>query len=311
MRHPLWLAALTAALSPLPANALSVGHLVTLDPVAPTPADPAAPLLRLTFPASGDHLPVVILSHGNRLSRTDYQPLVSALARAGYLVVQPDHPDASIDGFTPATPQPENTWRTRIEQLAWVARHLTSLTRAIPLLRGRVDASRIAIVGHSFGGHTAALAMGARVRDTGANPALPSIRAAVLLAPPGDHDGLTPEWKARAPYLRVDWSGLHGPLLIINGDKDDTPLTDRGPQWHDAPYRLAPAGRDICLMTVPGVGHYLGGIDSPLRGPTGDATPERRTAVFSAILSFLAAKLRPTPASQKDWIDRRETLDCK
>src|SRR3546814_11102087 len=77
-------------------------------------------VVRLSFPSRGRDLPVVILSHGNRLSREDYRPLVAALARAGYLVVQPDHADASIGGFAPPGPQPDDVWRTRIEQVRWI-----------------------------------------------------------------------------------------------------------------------------------------------------------------------------------------------
>src|SRR3546814_15326868 len=73
----------------------------------------------------------------------------------------------------------------------------------------------------------------------------PSIRAAVLLAPPGDAAGLTEEWKRRAPYLKLDWTTMRGPVLTINGGADMTPLTDRGPGWHDDPYKLGPVGRDL------------------------------------------------------------------
>src|SRR3546814_12566170 len=83
---------------------------------------------------------------------------------------------------------------------------------------------------------------------------------------------------------------MRGPVLTINGGADMTPLTDRGPGWHDDPYKLGPVGRDMCLMVVAGAGHYLGGIDSPLRAPPGDATPERRARVIGATDGFLNAK---------------------
>src|SRR3546814_9350502 len=95
----------------------------------------------------------------------------------------------------------------------------------------------------------------------------PSIRAAVLLAPPGDAAGLTEEWKRRAPYLKLDWTTMRGPVLTINGGADMTPLTDRGPGWHDDPYKLGPVGRDMCLMAVAGAGDSMGGVDRPLRAP--------------------------------------------
>src|SRR3546814_13862475 len=83
---------------------------------------------------------------------------------------------------------------------------------------------------------------------------------------------------------------MRGPVLTINGGADMTPLTDRGPGWHDDPYKLGPVGRDMCLMVVAGAGHYLGGCDSPLRAPTGDATPARRARVIGATIGFLTDK---------------------
>src|SRR3546814_2927499 len=80
---------------------------------------------------------------------------------------------------------------------------------------------------------------------------------------------------------------MRGPVLTINGGADMTPLTDRGPGWHDDPYKLGPVGRDMCLMVVAGAGHYLGGIDSPLRAPPGDATPERSEEHTSELQSLM------------------------
>ncbi|MBB5708650.1 alpha/beta hydrolase family protein [Sphingopyxis panaciterrulae] len=306
---------LAAALAASPAATAQEAQVTTVDPVMLRDGSAKGMVVRLSFPSRGRDLPVVILSHGNRLSREDYRPLVAALARAGYLVVQPDHADASIGGFAPPGPQPDDVWRTRIEQVRWIAAHPDVPVRGVAALRGRVDTSRIAIIGHSFGGHTAALAMGATIEEPDggrlARHDAPSIRAAVLLAPPGDAAGLTEEWKRRAPYLKLDWTTMRGPVLTINGGADMTPLTDRGPGWHDDPYKLGPVGRDMCLMVVAGAGHYLGGIDSPLRPPAGDATPERRARVIGATIGFLNAKLGHGADAAAAWSGIRAGLDCK
>src|SRR3546814_14579328 len=90
-----------------------------------------------------------------------------------------------------------------------------------------------------------------------------------------------------------------------------TPLTDRGPGWHDDPYKLGPVGRDMCLMVVAGAGHYLGGIDSPLRAPPGDATPERRARVIGATIGFLNATVGHGAGTAAAWIGHRAGLACK
>lgn len=308
---PAVLASLPCLVTPATARdtAAAAPQIVSVDPVIGTGGD--APVMRVTFPARGDRLAIVILSHGNRLSRADYQPLVAALARSGHVVVQPDHPDASDDGFAPKAPQPGDAWRRRVEQVRWIVDHAGQLAGDVPALRGRIDPHRIAVVGHSFGGHTVALAMGATVAGQSAIRPIAGLSAAIMLAPPGGYDGLTPEWKARAAYLRTDWQTMRGPALVINGGADTTPLTDQGPRWHDDTFTQAPAGGDICLMVVKDAGHYLGGIDSVLRPPTGDATPERREAVVRTIVTFLGARLDHRPADEAHWNEQRKALACK
>ncbi|MET0250237.1 MAG: alpha/beta fold hydrolase [Sphingobium sp.] len=293
------------------ATANDNAQIVSVDPVARIVTGSDAPVMRISFPAKGRALPIVILSHGNRLSRGDYQPLVAALVRSGHVVIQPDHPDASQEGFAPSAPQPEDAWRTRVEQIRWVAAHVRRIADATPGLRGRIDPRRIALVGHSFGGHSVALAMGASVTGQPNLPPIEGISAAVLLAPPGGYEGLTPEWKARAPYLRTDWRAMRGPMLIINGEKDAAALSDKGPGWHNDSFTQATAGQDICLMVVKDAGHYLGGIDSVLRPPAGDATPEKREMVLDAIVTFLGDRLDSRADARTRWASERAGLACK
>jgi len=281
------------------------------DPVIVRGGPRGAPLvMRITAPAEGRHLPVAVLSHGNLLNRSDYLPMVEALARDGWIVIQPDHPDASRAGFAPA-PYPADTWRIRVEQVNWIAANLPHILSRIPGLERRAWRGRTVVIGHSFGGHTAALAIGARVSGMDNPPLSGRFRAAVLLAPPGNWDGLTRQWQERGPYMKVDWSGIARPTLIVNGTADTTPLTDLGPAWHDDGFRLARDDADLCLMHVEGAGHYLGGIDSVLRPPAGDATPARRSAVFAAVLGFLDAQLDRRSAAASAWPAIRSGLSCK
>ena len=39
------------------------------------------------------------------------------------------------------------------------------------------------------------------------------------------------------------------PALIIVGDKDDSPLTQLGPEWMEEPYYLSP-GKNHCLNYI-------------------------------------------------------------
>lgn len=288
------------------ATAAAPSTIVSADPVSVKGLHGAI-VMRITAPQNGENLPVLVFAHGAALNRSDYRPLVEALARAGYIVVQPDFPDASADGIAPKA-WPADTWRIRFDAVTWIGTHLPDVLKTIPGLARRADLTRTAIAGHSFGGHTAALAMGALVEGMSAQPALP-YRAAVLLSAPGNWDGLTPAWKARADYLKVDWTPMRGPVLMVNGTADTGPMSDLGAVWHDDGFNRT--AHNACLMHVEGAGHYLGGIDSALRPPVGDTTAERRASVFGATISFLDQALgRATDAARK-WPGIRSTLACK
>tara|TARA_R110001606_G_scaffold83929_1_gene191072 strand:+ start:3944 stop:4924 length:981 start_codon:yes stop_codon:yes gene_type:complete len=300
VRYRNWLRFLMLFLSLIPAAQSALAQpetVITIDPItigikndismvgsASVDVDPL--IMRVTVPEKGDHLPVVVLSHGNRLSRTDYDPLVRFLARNGFAVIQPDHPDASVDGLMISDGGGPDTWMIRAMQLRAIAENIDVLASHSPLLAARLDPDRMVVMGHSYGGHSAALAMGARPAISSEDLSMPQFRAAILLAPPGDFDGMTDEWRERAPYLDVDYGAMRGPMLIINGGIDDSVMTTQGPRWHDVPFTRGSTGQGICLMTVEGAGHYLGGIDSFLR-PPGDASTSRRDLVFSAVRSFL------------------------
>ncbi|NJM81795.1 MAG: chlorophyllase, partial [Tabrizicola sp.] len=44
--------------------------------------------------------------------------------------------------------------------------HLVAIEAEVPFLAGRLDASRVAVAGHSLGGQTAAMLLGAQLTDT-------------------------------------------------------------------------------------------------------------------------------------------------
>ncbi|WP_159982035.1 MULTISPECIES: hypothetical protein [unclassified Novosphingobium] len=304
--------AVTGAMQPALADTYSAPFqlttIVSTDPVT-IQGPPGAIVMRITAPAGGKDLPVLVFAHGAALGRSDYRPLVEGISRAGYIVVQPDFPDASTDGIAPAG-WPADTWRIRYDTLAWIGTHLPGILKQVPGLPGRADLTRTAVAGHSFGGHSAALAMGARVEGMPAEPALP-YRAAVLLSAPGNWEGLTPTWQARATYLKVDWSAMRGPVLMVNGTADTGPMSNLGAAWHDDGFRLSGKGRNTCLMHIEGAGHYLGGIDSALRPPAGDTTADRRATVLSATVAFLDHALDRQTAAGRAWPELRNGLTCK
>ncbi len=56
-------------------------------------------------------------------------------------------------------------WRSRAADMKRVLDRLDEIEAAVPRLFGRLDRSRVAVAGHSMGGHTASLLLGARLTD--------------------------------------------------------------------------------------------------------------------------------------------------
>jgi dienelactone hydrolase len=268
--------------------------IFVVDPVIiPSDAEGRSLLVRVTAPISPDGpLPVILFSHGSMLSRQHYPALTEWWARAGFIVLQPDHEDAAIDGFAPPGPPPVDVWRTRILDMRRVCRALDKIEDAVPGLRGCLDRKTVLAAGHSFGGHTVAAMAGARVWNerTGQFESFfdPAVKGAIAMSPPGSGGAdLSTAWRARGGFFTVDWEAFRCPVLVIVGSRDDSKqMTVREADWHADMFHRSSAP-DMCLLTLIGAGHYLGGIVDPRRIGMDDADPRRLAAVRGASVGFL------------------------
>jgi len=257
----------TGALS-TPGPVLSVSPLVL-----PAPGRAVDLQVRVSAPVTGSALPVILLSHGhghsnNLSSLNGYAPLASYWAARGFAVIQPTHLDSKTLSLDPGDPEAPLYWRSRAEDMTRILDQLDVIEAAVPQLAGRLDQSKVAVAGHSMGGHTASLLLGARLTDprdgTEVNLAEPRIKAGVLLAAPGRGGDALSEFAAEhySFFSTTDFSQMTTPALVVAGDKDTSAhLTVAGPDWHADPYFLSPGPKS--LLTVFGAEHGLGGIALP------------------------------------------------
>jgi predicted dienelactone hydrolase len=147
------------------------GSLAVRPVVLPAPERGNDLQVRVSAPLTGSDLPVVVFSHGFGLSMDAYGPLVDCWASHGFVVIQPTHLDSVSLRLAPDDSRGPRIWRSRIDDLTRVLDHLDTIVAAVPGLAGRVDVTRIAATGHSYGATTASALLGARV-----------------LAPAGDSD---------------------------------------------------------------------------------------------------------------------------
>ncbi|MFG2819898.1 alpha/beta hydrolase family protein [Kitasatospora sp. NPDC048365] len=272
--------------------------------VLPVPGRPVDLQVRVSTPESGTGLPVILLSHGhgpsnNLSSLNGYAPLANSWAAQGFVVVQPTHlTSRTLSHLVADAPGAPDFWRSRAEDMSHVLDRLDVIERTVPQLAGRIDHTKVALAGHSLGGFTAALLLGAGLNDPDTGNVVhlvePRIKAGVLLAAPGrGGDVLNGPMAEQWPIIgAVDFSTMTAPTLVVAGDKDDPRhFTDMGPDWHVDPYNLAPGPKS--LLTLFGAEHGLGGIAGYDAAETTDENPERVAAVGRLTAAYLRSRLHP------------------
>ena len=207
--------------------------------------------------------PVVVFSHGIALCATQSRYLTEAAARAGYLVVAPQHADRDCvaagdepgdsEGFAgkPALLWTDGDYRDRRDDV----RKLLAAMKADERYRD-ADYARIGLVGHSLGGYTV-------LGLAGAWPSwkLDGVRAVVALSP------------YVRPYARTGGvAKLKAPVLYEGGTRDVfTPFLPGAYEPSPAPKRY---------VEFAGASHYAW-TDG---GPGDDAM---RTAMAAWAIAFL------------------------
>ncbi|MFD4003183.1 alpha/beta hydrolase family protein [Streptomyces rubiginosohelvolus] len=265
--------------------------------------------VRVTAPTTGTCLPVVVFAHGFGSDLDGYAPLADHWAAGGFVVIQATHLDSQRLALPADDPRRPRMWRYRVQDMRRILDELSTLEASVPGLDGRVDHNRIVAAGHSFGGQTAGILVGLRVTDpeTGVAEDLSDARvmASIQLATAGKGgDELTPFAHDNLPWLRdQDFSHITAPGLVVAGDKDDLPLTTRGPAWTTDPYTLSHGNKS--LLTIRGGEHFLGGISGYQSAETTDENPDRVALVQQVTLAYLR---HITGTDQTDWDNAKAAL---
>ena len=171
------------------------------------------------FPASQPGSPVLVFIHGGwwrSLDKADHSFIAPLFVQEGAAVVVPNY------GLCPAVTIEQIALQTA-QALVWTWRHAAEFGG---------DASRIAVVGHSAGGHLAAMMLCCRRRDLGADLPQRLVTGAMAISGVFDLDPLR-----QTPFLQADL-GLtpaavrrlspaffprpRGPLFaMVGGDESD------------------------------------------------------------------------------------------
>jgi acetyl esterase/lipase len=237
----------------------------------------------LYYPAAGGPWPGLIFIHGGGWTTGDKAPLPVNPTEAGYLV-------ASINYRL----YPDYRFPAMIEDVKCAIRSLRAHAAAYNL-----DPDRISLIGHSAGGHLAALAGLAGESagwDTGPYRDQSSrVQAVIAMSGPTDLMGRYPDWVEElktgvfgpeqwVSASPVTYAGPGAPpFMIVHGDADAAVPVEQAHRLHSA---LVNAGARSELIIMRNAGHGL----EPLGG-----TPEpSMEQVLERMLVFLS-RLSATP----------------
>jgi len=282
---------------------------ISVRPVVLAATDRGADLqVRVTAPATGRDLPIIVFSHGFGESMDGYAPLVEFWAAHGFAVLQPTHLDSQTLGLAPDDPRTAIIWRFRIEDLTGALDALDVIEAAVPGLAGRLDRGRIAVAGHSWGATTASALLGARVLDhagrAGQDMTDPRVTAGVLLAVAGTGgDDLTPFAAEHFSFMNPSFAEMATPALVVAGDQDQSPLAKRGPDWWTDAYTLSPAAKS--MLTLFGAEHSMGGIAGYSTHETTDWSLERIALIQQVSTAYLRSTLN---IEHESWAHVRAAL---
>lgn len=275
--------------------------------------------VKVSVPATGNDLPVLLLSHGHGAtnflaSSHGYGPLAEFWAAHGFVVIQPTHLNAAFLGLRDSDhAEAPLFWRSRAQEMSHIIDNLSQIEQDVPGLASRLDHDKVVAAGHSLGGHTVSLLLGMRVNDPDDSREKDlsdaRIKAGVIIAAPGVADERMSEWASAQPSLRyADFSDMTGTVLVIAGDKDvNLRFTDRLSYRWDA-YSLSPPGNKT-LLTFFGAEHIFGGISGYDAVETSDENPERVATLRALAWAYLRAQLYPGDTSWDDAVAAVKAAD--
>lgn len=247
----------------------------------------------------------MIVSHGTGGNRFGYASLGRYLAARGYVVIHPTHagsddaamksaPGRRVDRIR-ALMANSRVWRSRAADVAAII----DAASTHPLLRERVDVSRVGVVGHSYGAHTAMTVGGMRVASPGC-PAMTlrdaRVGAVVALSPPsigrlGIEDGA--------------WDDFTVPLLVMTGTLDSE--LDIG-DYTRRRMAFDRARGAACYVLISGADHLTFADYAPVGNRMTQPDPLHVHWIHRSCGQFLDAFLRGAAAAQ-EWMRQRRLTE--
>jgi dienelactone hydrolase len=269
---------------------------VDIFPLTVTARDGRGVRVRAFAPAeSAPPLGVVLFSHGAAATNLGYDRVLIPWARAGYLVLAPNHLDAG--GTPPLDILPhDRLWTTRVEDMVALLDSKAAIEVQAAKTGRRFDWSQVGATGHSFGGLTAQALVGAKATPVLLKHADHRVKAVFAMSPPGPLPGWVPD---------DAWKDIKVPMLVQTGTADAPIPASLGP-WTAHLASLNDASSQIrWSMVGEGVDHMFGGLICYLNPKAGALAPQLNIVVEVGTV-FLDAYVKDDPAA----LARLKTIDA-
>ena len=251
---------------------------------------------------------IIVLSHGTFSSGEEYDAAARPWARAGYVVILPNHRDANFGEVPKGFAQMMEIVDSRANELLVIGDSAAQLVAALDGVTSNPESLPLIAAGHSLGTEAVLRVNGLRLR----NPADGSIseveargyRGAILLSDPG---------KMAAMPGGV-WRGGTEPVFLVTGPEDYGLMGDGRRDLGFENEVLTPPGDGSVpqyLLSIDGLDHQFGGLIHK----TVDAEPDTAAMDWFVELSlaFLsecvtgeraAVSLQPRRVSERATLER-------
>ena len=261
--------------------------------------------MKIYYPKSGaGPFPIIIFSHGLGGTCDGYEYLGRHWASHGYVCVHVQHigSDDSVWKGLPVAERSAAMGRAalditnainRPQDVTFAIDEVLKMNRAEHSpLKGRLDAERIGVAGHSFGAYTTlAIAGEVFVLPTGRELAMadPRVKAAIPMSAPVP--------KSQDKYDRA-FSKIKIPCFHMTGTRDDSPIGETKASDRRVPFDHS-NGSDQFLLTFEGGDHMV--FSGRSRGPGRDMDAKFQPMICMSSTAFWDAYLKDD-AKAKAWL---------